>query len=54
MEDFNKGVQEQMRKNSKIIYKFDKSVAESISNNGTDLIKDLFHNNKVLIDNIEN
>lgn len=44
MEDFNKHIQEQMRKDSKIIYKFDKSVAESISNSGAELIRDLFHN----------
>lgn len=50
MEDFNKHVHEQMRKDSKIIYKFDKSVAESISNSGAALIRNLFHSNKVLND----
>lgn len=54
MEDFYKYVKEQIRKDSKIIYKFDKSVAESISNSGGDLIRDLFYNDKVSNDNIEN
>jgi hypothetical protein len=51
MEDFYKCVKEQIRKDSKIIYKFDKSVAESISNSGADLIRDLFYNYKVSNDN---
>ena len=50
IENFNKRVQEQMRKDSKIIYKFDKSVAKSISNSGAALIRNLFYSNKVLND----